>query len=215
MNNRVVHDVSAGSLRRSSRLSVAVLPHASPCSDYLSPRRFTRQSLALVQTPVQAAASPAQSSCTPARLGLNQTSAETPKSQRGTPQPTQNRGDAVNLSVCSSPVKEVLLSEKQPNRSPACQSEPVSEFGMPTLPVVEEPVQQAELVNFDLPLSPCKTPPFCQPPELSTCLSFTVSPCMTPSRAPISQESVCHTADNSAVEVKTILLTHFEKSQPH
>ena len=189
-------------------MSVAVLPHASPCSDYLSPRRVTRQSLTLVQTPVRAAASPAQSSRTPARLGPNQISAEASKSRRGTPQPTPNRGDAVNLSVCSSPVKEVL-SEKQPNRSPACQSEPVSEFGAATLPAVEEPVQQAELISSDLPLSPCKTPSFSQPPELSTRLSFAVSPCMTPNRASISQESMCHTADNSAVEVQTISLTHF------
>ncbi|KAE8284418.1 Disks large-associated protein 5 [Larimichthys crocea] len=43
-------------LRRSSRLSAAVLPQASPFSNYLSPRRVTRRSLALAQTPLHTAA---------------------------------------------------------------------------------------------------------------------------------------------------------------
>ncbi|TKS90033.1 Disks large-associated protein 5 [Collichthys lucidus] len=105
-----------GSLRRSSRLSAAVLPQASPYSNYLSPRRVTRRSLALAQTPLHtaAAASPAQPVLTPAqlRLTLSQTPAQASKSQRGTPQSTQNKKDTApepssslsfTLSPCMTP----------------------------------------------------------------------------------------------------------------
>ncbi|XP_070783231.1 disks large-associated protein 5 [Enoplosus armatus] len=226
----------SGSVRRSSRLSAVVLPQASPCSNYLSPRRVTRRSLALAQTPVHTIASPAQPAHTPAhrRLTLNQTPAQAPKSQCGTPQSCQNRKDTVNVSLCFSPVKEVLSDNSQAEGSPAQLSETVSmqenptsvpELSTPTpahsppsISVVEEQDEPAEAVHVDLPLyatlslSPCKTPlPVSRAPEPSSCLSFTLSPCVTPSQPPISsppavqgpveaQESVCHTPDGSVVE---------------
>ncbi|TMS22047.1 Disks large-associated protein 5 [Larimichthys crocea] len=202
-----------GSLRRSSRLSAAVLPQASPFSNYLSPRRVTRRSLALAQTPLHtaAAASPAQLTPAQLRLTLSQTPAQAPKSQRGTPQSTQNKKDTVNVSLCFSPVKEVLSHGTQAEGNPACQSETVPESNAPThsLPFIsvvqDEPAEAVEV-------TPCKTPlPVSQAPEPSSCLSFTLSPCMTPTLPPISpppavqcimetQESVCHTPDSSVVE---------------
>ncbi|XP_051273704.1 disks large-associated protein 5 isoform X2 [Dicentrarchus labrax] len=215
----------SGSVRRSSRLSAAVLPQASPCSNYLSPRRVTRRSLARAQTPIPATASPAQ-----LRLTLSQTPALTPKSLRGTPQSSQTSTDTVNVSLCFSPVKEVLSEDSQVEGSPARQSETVATqentvpelrtatpvHSLPSISVVEE--QDEPAVDVDLPLSPrlslspCKTPlPVSQVPEPSSCLSFTLSPCVTPSRPPIScppavqgplepQESVCNTPDSSVVE---------------
>ncbi|XP_071319620.1 disks large-associated protein 5 isoform X2 [Trachinotus anak] len=217
-----------GSVRRSSHLSAAVLPRASPCSTYLTPRRVTRRSLALAQTPVQTAVSPAQPVLTPAhlRLTLNQTPAQAPKSQHGTPQPPQERQDTVNVSLCFSPVKEVLSDTTQPEGSPAQQTETVSMQENPAIPVcslpsisvVEEQEEPAEAVDIDLPvsprlsLSPCKTPPpTTQVPEPSSSLSFLLSPCVSPSQPPISsppavqghvdaQESVACTPDSSVVE---------------
>ncbi|XP_044034886.1 disks large-associated protein 5 isoform X2 [Siniperca chuatsi] len=215
------------SVRRSSRLSAAVLLQASPCSNFLSPRRVSLRSLALAQTPVHTTASPAQPVHTPAHLHLtlNQTPARAPKSQRGTPQSSQNRMDTVNVSLCFTPVREVLSDNTQPEGSPAHQSKTVSTqenstpiHSPPSISVVEEQDEPAEAVDVDLPLSPrlpltpCKTPlPVSQAPELSSCLSFTLSPCVTPSQPPISsplavqgpvdaQESVCYTPDSSVVE---------------
>ncbi|XP_038590864.1 disks large-associated protein 5 isoform X1 [Micropterus salmoides] len=213
-----------GSVRRSIRLSAAVLHEASPSSNYLSPRRITRRSLAMAQTPVH----------TPAhlRLTLIQTPAQAPKSQNGTPHSSQNRKDNVNESLCFSPVKEVLSDNTQPEGSPAQQSETVSPQGnavpewstptpgnsLPSISIVEEQDEPAEAVDVDLPvsprlsLSPHKTPIQASPaPEPSSRLSFMLSPCVTPSQAAISfplavqgpvdaQGSVCHTPDSSAVE---------------
>ncbi|KAM6964773.1 disks large-associated protein 5 [Tautogolabrus adspersus] len=209
-----------GSVRRSSRLSAAVLPQASPCSNYLSPRRVTRQSMA--QTPVPAAASPARPAHTPAHfcLTLEQTPAQA--SQRGTPRSSQNRKNSVNVSLCFTPVREVLSNVAQPEASHAHQSETVSvkestATPVPPLPsifVVEEQEEPAETVNNDLALSPrlslslCKTPlPVPEAPEPSSSLSFTLSPCETLNQPPTSsppsveaQESVCHTPDSSVIE---------------
>lgn len=214
--------MSVGPLRRSSRLSAAVLPQASPCSNYLSPRRVTRRSLALAQTPLHGAAtaSPAQPVLTPAqlRLALSQTPAQASKSQRGTPQSTQNRKDTVNVSLCFSPVKEVLSHDTQAEGSPARQSETVPESNAPTpahsLPSISV-VQEQDEPDVLVEVTPCKTPlPVSQAPEPSSCLSFTLSPCVTPTLPPISpspavqrlmeaQESVCHTPDSLVVEVNT------------
>uniref|UniRef100_A0A4W6CEC0 Discs, large (Drosophila) homolog-associated protein 5 n=1 Tax=Lates calcarifer TaxID=8187 RepID=A0A4W6CEC0_LATCA len=194
---------TSGSVRKSSRLSAAVLPQASPCSNYLTPRRVTRRSLALSQTPAQTVASPAQPALTPAhlRLTLNQT----PKSQHGIPQPSQKREDTVNVSLCFSPVKEVLSDDAQPQGSPAQQTGTVSTqenpatvselstappvHSLPSISVIEEQDEPAEAVNIDLPvsprlsLSPCKSPPaVSKAPEPSSALSFTLSPCTTPSQ---------------------------------
>ncbi|XP_078135504.1 disks large-associated protein 5 [Sander vitreus] len=223
--------MSVGSARRSSRLSAAVLPQASPCSSYLSPRRVSRRSLALAQTPLHTMASPAQPVHTPAHLirTLNRTPAQTPKSQRGTPQSSQKRKDTVNVSLCFSPVKEALSDDSQPEGSPARQSETVPTLenaasvpelstatpvrSLPSISVVEEQDEPAEAVDVDLPLSPrlspspCKpTPAVSQAPEPQS-LSFMLSPCVTPSQPSVSfppaveaQESVCHTPDSSVVE---------------
>lgn len=218
--------LSVGSVRRSSRLSAAVLPQASPCSNYLSPRRVTRRSLALAQTPVHAVASPARPVHTPAqlRLTLDQTPAQAPKSQGGTPQSSQNRKDTVNVSLCFSPVKEVLSDDAQPDVSTQENTASVTELStpapvhsLPSICVVEEQDEPAEDVKVDLhlsprlSLSPCKTPlPVSQAPEPSSCLSFTLSPCATPSQPPPpaveAQASVCYTPDTSAVEVNIFSL---------
>lgn len=217
--------MSVGSLRRSSRLSAAMLPQASPCSNYLSPRRVTRRSLALAQTPVNAASSPAQLVRTPAQihLTLKQTPAQAPKSQHGTPQSSQKRKDTGSVSLCFPPVKEVRADDTQPEGSRARQAETVLELSTPTpvpsipsISVAEEHNEPAEAVNMDLPisprlsLSPCKTPlPASRAPEPSSSLSFTLSPCVTSGQPPAvqglveAQESVCHTPDNSVVEVNT------------
>ncbi|XP_069547472.1 disks large-associated protein 5 [Brachyistius frenatus] len=213
----------SGSVRRSSRLSAAVLPQVSPCSTYLSPRRVTRRSLAPAQTPVHVQASPAQLLHTPShrRLTLEQTPA--PKSQRGTPQPSQDRKHPINVSLRFSPVKEGFSDDSQPEGSSAQHSdtredtESVPERGatvhlLPTISVVGEHDKPAEAGDVDLPLSPrlslspCKT----LPAEPSAALSFMLSPCLTPSQPPISspaaqgpvetQQSVCQTPDSSVIE---------------
>lgn len=204
-----LHDVSVGSLRRSSRLSAAVHPQASSCSNSLSPRRVTRQSLALAQTPVRA--SPAQPFCTPARL--SQTPKHAPKSLCGTPQTSQKRRGTVNVSLRSTPVKEVLSDDHQPNGILECQPEPVSECSMPTrshalpsISVTEEQSKPTEAFDIDLP-SPCKTIPEVSPAlESSSCLSFTMSPCVTPSQAPVPFPIGVNDQDTSAVEVITFSL---------
>ncbi|XP_041672535.1 disks large-associated protein 5 isoform X2 [Cheilinus undulatus] len=206
-----------GSVRRSSRLSAAVLPQASPCSSYLSPRRVTRRSLALAQTPVQTAASPAKPTPTPThfRLTLDQTPA--PKSQRGTPRSSQNRTDSVNMSVGFTPIREAPSDVTQPETSPAHQSEAVSMqdstatpmHPLPSITVVEEQEEPPEKVEFTLSLSPCETPlPVSKAPEpSSSSLSFTLSPCVTPCHPPTSfppaveaQESVCHSPESPVIE---------------
>ncbi|XP_029311676.1 disks large-associated protein 5 isoform X2 [Cottoperca gobio] len=212
---------SEGSVRRSSRLSAAVLPQASPCSNYLSPRRVTRRSLALTQTPLHTAASPAQPPIyTPAhfRLTLSQTPAQTLKSLRGTPQ--SNRKE--NVSLCFSPVEDVRSDDTRAAGSSAPQTGSVQENAasvpelsapaqsLPSISVVDEQEEAAEAFDVDvssrLSFSPCKTAS--QAPEPS--LSFTLSPCVTPCQPPVSppavqgpveaQQSVCHTPDRSVVE---------------
>lgn len=188
------------SVKRSSRPCAAVLPQASPCSNYLSPRRVTRRSLALALTPLHTINSPAQLIHTPARLRLtlDETPAQAPKSPRGTP---QCRKDTVNVSLCFSPVKE----------APEL-STPANVLSLPSINVVEERGEPAEAVDVDLPLSPCKTAPtVSQAPEPASPPRFTLSPCVTPSQPPLSsppavprlleaQESVCLTPYNSVVE---------------
>lgn len=211
-----------------------MLPPASPSTSYLSPRRVTRQSLALAQTPVQSAASSALLIRTPADrlLTPKKTPAKAPKSQHGTPQLSHSRKDPANASLCCSPVKEALSDDAEPKRSPERQSDVVPELGAPTqlhsLPsvsVTEEQNTQAQ------DASPCKTPaPVSQAPEPSSCLSFTLSPCATPSQAsapsPLAaqatveaRESACHTPNSSVVEVKILtiqsVLVNLENSQPY
>lgn len=211
-----------------------MLPPASPSTSYLSPRRVTRQSLALAQTPVQSAASSAQLIRTPADrlLTPKKTPAKALKSQHGTPQLSHSRKDLANTSLCCLPVKEALSDAAEPKGSPERQSDVVSELGAPThlhsLPsvsITEEQNTQAKDV------SPCKTPaPVSEAPEPSSCLSFTLSPCTTPSQASVpspldaratveAQDSACHTPNSSVVEVKMLalqsVLVNLENSQPY
>ncbi|KAM7371036.1 hypothetical protein PAMP_010536 [Pampus punctatissimus] len=204
----------SASVRRSTRLSAAVLPQASPCSSYLSPRRVTRRSLALAQTPVQTRASPAH-----LPLAFDQTPRRASKSQRGTPQPPQSRKDTVNVSLCSSPVKEASSDNNQPEENPALSTQdnttpsntPVAVRLLPSISVVHEQDEPAEVVNANTPhsprlsLSPCKSPPaVSETPEPSSALSFTLSPCQPPHSLPTvlsspaveTQGSMCHTPES-------------------
>ncbi|TNN04068.1 hypothetical protein fugu_001097 [Takifugu bimaculatus] len=165
----------AGSLRRSSRLS-AVQPQASPC--YLSPRRVTRRSLALAQTPIPA--SPSQCFHPPGRP--SQTPVQAPKSLCGTPRSSQKQGHPVHTSLAFTAIKEALPDE--------CQQEPVSECSLATntcaLPVdsvTEEPT--AESLDVVLPPT-CQPFPVVCPAAEPSHPSFTLSPCVTPGRASIS-----------------------------
>ncbi|XP_039472064.1 disks large-associated protein 5 isoform X1 [Oreochromis aureus] len=200
------------SVRRSSHLNAAVLPGVSPCSTYLSPRRVTRRSLALAQTPVQHVHTPAH-----LRLTLRQT--PEPKSQCGTPQATHSRRDTVNISMDFSPVKEVISDDTQTDGCPAQVSEKVS-TDIPSVPqllpaicLVKELDEPAEDVTVDGPVSPavpvslCKQPAVSPAPEPSSALSFTLSPCATPSQPSVSSpavqglvETLCHTPDSTVVE---------------
>jgi len=214
-----------------------MLPQASPRSTYLSPRRVTRRSLALAQTPVYAHASPAQPVHTPVQLRLTLEQTPAIASRQGTPQLSQNRAGSVNGSLCFSPVKEVLSGEAQCERDSSQQSESVSTqedaaslpaLGtpvqmLPTVSVEKEQEKPADAVNSGLPatprlsLSPCETPSPVQAPEPSAALSFMLSPCITPGLPPISspavkgpvetQQSVCHTPEISVIEVNHVL--HF------
>ncbi|XP_053197175.1 disks large-associated protein 5 [Scomber japonicus] len=215
----------AGPARRSSRLSAAVLPQASPCSNYLSPRRVTRRSLALAQTPVQTHASPARAVHTPSllRLTLDQTPGQAPNSRRGTPQPK----DAANVSHCFSPVKEVSSDNPQPEVDPAFSTQdstspvpesdtPIPVCPLPSISVVLEQDEPAEAVNADIPLSPrlslspCKSPlPVSETPEPSIALSFTLSPCLSPQSSPTvmpsplavaAQEFMCQTPESEVLK---------------
>lgn len=196
------------SVRRSSHLNAAVLPGVSPCSTYLSPRRVTRRSLALAQTPVQHVHAPAH-----LRLTLRQT--PEPKSQCGTPQATQSRRDIVNISMDFSPVKEVISDDTQPDGCPAQVSEKVF-TDIPSvpqlLPAILEPAEDVTVDNPASPAvpgSPCKQPAVPPAPEPSSAPSFTLSPCATPSQPSVSSsavqglvETLCHTPDSTVVEVK-------------
>ncbi|KAK5880968.1 hypothetical protein CesoFtcFv8_021822 [Champsocephalus esox] len=213
---------SGGSVRGSSRLSAA--PQASPSSNYLTPRRFARGSLALSQTPVST--SPSLQTPAPLRLTLRETPAQTPRSQCGTPQAPRNRNEKVSL--CFSPAKDVRSDGTRPEKSPAHPAASMQENtaavpelntptpvrSLPSISVAMEQEEPSEAVDVDLPLSsrlspsPCKTPlPVSHAPELSPSLSFMLSPCVTPSQPPVSpspaveaSESACQTPDASVVE---------------
>ncbi|XP_054877104.1 disks large-associated protein 5 isoform X2 [Poeciliopsis prolifica] len=141
------------STRRSSRLSAAVLPQtvlpqASPAPGYPSPRRVTRHSLALTQTPVPAPpAQPVHS----AQKHLDY------KSQQEAPHVSQKQ----NASLCCSPEMEVPSDEPQNQTSPnqCSEQEAVSE-DLSTLSVENKP---SNVINVRLCPSPCQTPAV-QPP---------------------------------------------------
>uniref|UniRef100_A0A3Q2UMG7 Discs, large (Drosophila) homolog-associated protein 5 n=1 Tax=Fundulus heteroclitus TaxID=8078 RepID=A0A3Q2UMG7_FUNHE len=208
------------SIRRSSCLTPAALPRASPQGSYLTPRRVTRRSLASAQTCVHANASPAQPGLSAGKPPLAVEKTPGSKSQRGSAQASQKKNDAVKLSLCFSAVEEVLSDEAQSGQSPKlAESVPkleeaafVAELGahkheLPTISVEKmdfRPSEDMGDVSPRLSQTPCKTP---QPPSA---LSFTLSPCGSPGQASISspaelvpmeaQVSVSPTSDGSAIE---------------
>ncbi|XP_008313329.1 disks large-associated protein 5 isoform X3 [Cynoglossus semilaevis] len=216
-----------GLVRRSTRLSGAVLPQASSSTNSVTPRRVTRRSLALVQTPVQTnVCSPAHSSLTPAAMRLTLDKAT--KSQNSTPRSTQKRKCATDTSLCFSPVKEVMSGDVHPVEVAAQQSETDGTqetntagpfYMLPSFSVEEVEEKAAEMVE-DVPpvsprssLSPCKTPPspVSQVPEPLSSLSFSLSPSESFSQPPITSativqsqteapDSVSVTPDTSVVE---------------
>ncbi|XP_014915457.1 disks large-associated protein 5 isoform X2 [Poecilia latipinna] len=144
------------STRRSSRLSAATLPQTvlaqvSPAAAFPSPRRVTRRSLALTQSPVPA---PPTQPVHSAQKHLDY------KSQQEAPQASQNQ----NISLCFSPVKEVTSDEPQNQTSPNQHSEQetVSE-DLPTLSVDNKP---CDVISARLSPSPCQTAAV-QPPSRS------------------------------------------------
>ncbi|XP_030019514.1 disks large-associated protein 5 [Sphaeramia orbicularis] len=178
-----------GSVRRSSRLSAAVLPQPSP-SNHITPRRVTRRSLALAQTPVlQTNASPAQPTLTPAHLcrTLNKTPAQATPSQPGAPHLPGSRSDTGNVSLHFSPVKEDNTETiSTQDTSVHEMSLPALEQSLPSAAVAEDTNKPAEDNNAVLPLSPCKSPP----PAPSAAMSFTLSPCGTPHQSQLSSPAV-------------------------
>ncbi|XP_029954783.1 disks large-associated protein 5 [Salarias fasciatus] len=120
-----------GPLRRSSRLSAAVLPQQSPCSTP-SPRRVTRRSLALARTPAR---TPARVDAqTPAQLPLVLQQTPGPESQVDAPQ-----GEAGPGSLCFSPVSEALSDDAQPeggSAGPETVAAPGLSTPKPALPTI-------------------------------------------------------------------------------
>ncbi|MEQ2213165.1 hypothetical protein XENOCAPTIV_010620 [Xenoophorus captivus] len=217
---RKVVKVNTLELRRSSVL--AMLPHASPCAGYLSPRRVTRQS----QTSVHAYASPAQPVHSVEKLCLTLERTPAPESQRSPPEAFQKK-NTVNLSLSVSPVKEVLSDEAQSDQSPKQQPESIAKqeeaatqiHDLPTISVERvdnkpsEVISEVHSLSPRRSLSPRKAPVSVQQtPQPPSALSFTPSPCVTPGQPTISspheqvpmetQLSVSATSDGSVIEVQ-------------
>lgn len=159
-----------GSLRNSSRLSAAALTQPSP-SNHVSPRRVTRRSFALAQTPRQKNSNP-EPTTTPAHPCLvNKTPAQAPKCQPATPQLSKG---TVDVSLRFSPVKEVPSENTGP-----------TELGntIPSISVVEEKDKPVDTPSSDLnqslhlSQSTCKSCPTSPMPVTSVCSSFSLSPC--------------------------------------
>ncbi|KAI4807373.1 hypothetical protein KUCAC02_027183 [Chaenocephalus aceratus] len=186
---------SGGSVRGSSRLSAA--PQASPSSNYLTPRRFARGSLALSQTPSLHRCLSLSPNSRPQRNPSSNTQEVRSDDTRPEKSPAH---PAVSMQENTAAVPE--LNTPTPVRS------------LPSISVAMEQEEPSEAVDVDLPLSsrlspsPCKTPlPVSHAPEPSPSLSFMLSPCVTPSQPPVSpspaveaSESACQTPDASGVE---------------
>ncbi|CAN9508608.1 unnamed protein product [Ophioblennius macclurei] len=167
-----------GSVRRSSRLS-ATRPPPSPCSTYLSPRRVTRRSLALAQTPAR----------TPTQLHLVLQKTPALRSQKDTPQ-----RDAAHDSLCFSPLNEAPADQDQSEggTSSAGQEENKSvpeantpRHALPTIAVVDSQVETTEPANVSLPQSPA---PAAEP-------ASSPSPSGTSTQPPVQQQTPCPTPD--------------------
>ncbi|XP_020779839.2 disks large-associated protein 5 isoform X2 [Boleophthalmus pectinirostris] len=199
----------SGSVRRSSRLNAAVLPQPSPSSNCLTPRRVTRRSLVLAQTPGQTRTMQQPMTTPPAPYPVTKTPAPVEQSLPVTPQPQST----VSVCLCFSSVKEV-------SSDPIEQSKDlVSEGGHPIPSItVEEQEGLAEHLTSELiqgpqlPHSSCKSPVECAAP-MPTSLSFTLSPCTAQLSSPAvsctpravqnllnTQDSVAVTPDSSVTE---------------
>ncbi|KAJ0060098.1 hypothetical protein NL108_003935, partial [Boleophthalmus pectinirostris] len=206
------------SVRRSSRLNAAVLPQPSPSSNCLTPRRVTRRSLVLAQTPGQTRTMQQPMTTPPAPYPVTKTPAPVEQSLPVTPQPQST----VSVCLCFSSVKEV-------SSDPIEQSKDlVSEGGHPIPSItVEEQEGLAEHLTSELiqgpqlPHSSCKSPVECAAP-MPTSLSFTLSPCTAQLSSPAvsctpravqnllnTQDSVAVTPDSSVTEVKVSPALHY------
>ncbi|XP_054624761.1 disks large-associated protein 5 [Dunckerocampus dactyliophorus] len=188
---------ASGCVRRSSRLSTAMPPQASPCTSFLTPRRLTRCSLALAQTH----GTPVQAKHTPLRLSSKETSRCTPRPQRDSPQPCQRGQASVDtcLSFCS--FTQVPLGSPQLEKTSARQAEIVSmqESAMcapPTIPVAQKDEEATRPVNtaLSLMLSPSSTP--CQQHPSSP--TVTGSPAVQSSKE--NPRSMCTITDSAVIE---------------
>uniref|UniRef100_A0A3P9IHK1 Discs, large (Drosophila) homolog-associated protein 5 n=1 Tax=Oryzias latipes TaxID=8090 RepID=A0A3P9IHK1_ORYLA len=186
-----VESPAKSSIRRSSRLSAAVLPLASPCSSYRTPRRAAQRPLALERTPIGSRASPVQLS----RPTLEQ--APTPKCQPD----IQGIDGPANASLCFSPVKELASSEETSDGSPAQKAGGASP---PTVSVERNSAEPTE--GTPLSAAHCipssKSPsPAPHVPEQPSGLSFVLSPCAPlTSAAAEAPQAVCQTPNSSVVE---------------
>uniref|UniRef100_A0A1A8UU11 Discs, largehomolog-associated protein 5 n=1 Tax=Nothobranchius furzeri TaxID=105023 RepID=A0A1A8UU11_NOTFU len=166
------------SVRRSSRLSAVVLPPASPCSLF-SPRRVSRRSRVVAQTPARPICPP-ENFC----LALEQTPA--PKSQRGTPQTSHSKQDMAHTSLCFSPVNEVPSEELQSKQNLTQRSECVSMEEDVLINSTADKIEDIRLSPRRSP-SPCQTPSLVlQAPEPPPTPSFTPSPIVPPAQTPVS-----------------------------
>ncbi|XP_061564103.1 disks large-associated protein 5 [Cololabis saira] len=178
-------------VRRSTQLSAALLPQASPRSTYFSPREVIQESL---ENNDHGHCSPAKPSPTPCSSTIKDVLSDETQSKRS---PTQQS-------------ESVFPHE----------GTPVPKLGTQVLASIslENEYASADLpIKDGLPLSPrlsfslCKTPPPApHPPEPSSALSFMLSPCISPSQPDISspavqvpietQQSMCHTPDSIVLQ---------------
>lgn len=178
------------SVRRSSRLSALSLQ--SPSSNYLTPRRIARQSLALAQTPVQINTNPQPVPTSQENL-VNKTPAKAALSH-ATPQPE----NTVSVSFSFPTVKETSSHATEQTE------DSVSGSGQAAPSITEVQNKPAEDFSGHLSNSPCKSHVESPAPMPSTSLSFSLSPCAAqlPSTfvrcTPQTVQSVLDTEDSLA-----------------
>ncbi|KAK7919825.1 hypothetical protein WMY93_011109 [Mugilogobius chulae] len=174
------------SVRRSSRLSAAVVPQPSPSSNCLTPRRVTRRSLA--QTPIQTSTIQQPMNTPTFPRPVNKTPAPAEQFLPVIPQPQST----ASVSPCFSPAKEV------PSDTTDQSENLLSEFGHsdPTV-TAEEQRSPADLKSVQSPhlsKSSCNRPLECAPvPSMS--LSFTLSPCTAQLSLPAVSCTPCDLQD--------------------
>ncbi|XP_055085615.1 disks large-associated protein 5 isoform X2 [Periophthalmus magnuspinnatus] len=187
-----------GSVRRSSRLSARVLPQPCPSSNCFTPRKVTRRSLALVQTPVQTRTMQEPMTTLTTPHSVTKTPAPVEQSLPGIPQPQS----IVSVSLCFSPVKDV-------SSDPTEQSKDMVSDSTHSIPSIDGEEQKglaedlkSELIQTpQLPDTLCKSLVECAAPVPSVSLSFTLSPCteqlgsQAVSCTPRAVQNLLHTQD--------------------